>query len=539
MPSTKKFIQRDKMVAGMSSLPAHLIDDNKWGKAFNVSFNAGRCTQVPRQVLVAALQPGAKYNIQNLVSIPTEVRANEALYALTERHAWQLKYTADFDTITGLVPFNIGLEYAKWATVLFGDRLYFSNPSNYLRYIHDGVVYAHGEGDQPSAKYLGVYYDHLIAANVTMSGNNLHNRIMWSGLSKFGTWVATHANEADHYDCLENSSLHPNSQRITGAATLKDIFVVYTPEVIYTMEYKGLPTVMKTSPNYWCGPDLDYSLIARNEAHFFINYLQKDIYRFDGQNHTSIGADIDSFFFADLSASPSLRQKTWGYYDETTTELVWCYCSTTSTGLIDRCVRYNTTTKAWSFGSCNNLHSYCGAGRTFRPVGDLPDPIPALTGMTMGNVGCTVKEFANLWGGGNTCLYREQIAGDPIAILQPQAVPYLETGDIDYDNYQNVKEWETMAIQAASLEGILVEVSVRDQYTTTPTWVTVATFLGTEKEKRVSAPRKSGRVIRFRFTAKTTEVLRSWTLQHGEEFDYVSMLRTPVADVFGYPLPTP
>jgi hypothetical protein len=493
MASTKKFIPRDKMLGGMSSLPAHLIGDQRWYRAFNVRFDRGTCKQIPRKVLVNNLLQNSKYTTLALLTIPTGIRGTENVLALTERTAYRFNYSSDWEPMSGIVPFNVAPTYQRWATVFWNGRWYFTNTANHVHYTNGDWIEANGEEPQPAGKYMAVFFDHLVVAHCGFGGNMDTKRFRWSALNRFGLWDPKRSNEADYYDILEGSE-------INGMAVLGDAMYVYSDAGITVVEYKGLPTIMYSRFVPTVSPTLTNSLVDCRGQHYFIDIVEKDFFMFNGELPQAIGDQIADFFFTDIHTAETLRQKTWGYYDIDAQEVVWVYVSKASLGDFDRCVIYNKRTKAWSFGSVENVHSFCPAVKTFRAVNQLPGTVLDLGTTPVSSLGVLAKSWPKLWGSAYSSILREADPSDPELTLLPQALPYLETGDMIYKDVQTMHEIDTLAVQAKSSTGIQVQISTRNQLSDPVEWVNVKQiWRGDEKEGRLSVPRNAGRIYRYRF----------------------------------------
>lgn len=394
---------------------------------------------------------------------------------------------------------------ARWATTLYENRVYFTNPNTPIHVVTDqpyvnrlgfGEIGAANFPDlNPKAKYIDTFFDHLVIANVDYKGR-FPNRLQWSHLYDFNIFDSSRKNEADHYDMLES----PMSKigGITGIAKLGVSLFTYTSTGIYASQYVGLPSIIRTEqviPDV--GNDFQYGLIATERLHFFISELWNNIFVFNGEVLTPIGDPIIDFFFDDLSTDLKKRQATWGYMDREANELVWCYKSILSAGLYDKEIVYNLLFKKWYARSCNDLTAFHPGARTSQTIEGLgTTDIGVLTG-PIEDLDPDLKNFGKIWGDGTGHLVTEDAV-----TLQDEPVPYLETNDLFYDDFTTIKEIENILIHAqlGTAASIDVYVATRNHVDDAVTYAKQAqTWTPTLRETRLTLPRTSGRIIRYKF----------------------------------------
>src|SRR5690606_1018229 len=128
----------------------------------------------------------------------------------------------------------------RWATAVYEDRIYFTNlntpihvvtPHPYVSRLGFGNVKVDPETDtNPKARYVEVFFDHLVIADVDYKGRYAH-RLQWSDLYNFNVWDAARTNEADQYDILPSADCEVSG--ITGIGKIGSGLYTYASNGIW------------------------------------------------------------------------------------------------------------------------------------------------------------------------------------------------------------------------------------------------------------------------------------------------------------------
>ena len=392
----------------------------------------------------------------------------------------------------------------RWTTTLYEGKVYFTNLLTPIHVVTEGPYVARLNGqplDQvqtsPAARYIETFFDHLFIADVSYKGR-FPNRLQWSDLYNFHIWNSTRSNEADCYDILDSENVTIGG--ITGCKRLGNELFTYTSTGIYVTNYVGFPSLFKTDiriPDV--GNDFRYGLVTTERMHFFPSFRWRIFFNFNGEQVTPFGEEIAEFFFADLNSDIKLQQKTFGYTDTSTNELVWTYVSTQSSGDVDKEIVYHLKTKVWYSRACEAATTFFAGGRVANTISSLSGTIAGLSG-TVQDLEVLVDTIPKLWGTGKNELLLE---GTNLALAQP--LPYLETNDFIFDDFWSVKEVETLIINAilGTSLGIEVYFSSRNLINDAVTYNLVnQVWDNSLKENRLSLPRGSGKIFRYKFQPK-------------------------------------
>jgi hypothetical protein len=355
-----------------SEMP-HLLPDGTWYNTYNVQFVDGYLKQTPPQEFVMkAIDPDITFvaNKGFTCLAPFVVDGTEVVViALGAEACVQL----NFDTNTGTI---VTLPGPPAADVGNFNRWQAVNSAN----LHAGLFQYDGTaatdvitaGINYKAKYVEIYQGHLVLANLDDAGTKHPLRIAWSDKDDFGDFDPLTTNEADFFELTDNAYNALFAYGITGLKRIGNELAIHTPGSIWTMQYVGFQNgVMNlyervTGVGCW----LPYALISFDRFHIFP--ARDDFYIFDGATIQSIGANIKTFFYNDLTKDPILRQRTWGTVDVERQELRWYYVSTASSDSPDKCLVLNWPRKAWyvetAFGRTAVLY---GGLQTFRSIDGL------------------------------------------------------------------------------------------------------------------------------------------------------------------------
>lgn len=376
-------------INGMSrAVPAHLLQEGVWFNTFNFQFRNGKIKQTAPEDAFLRYTDGSIAQGYTCLAAFVIDGTDTIVVGLGGEAAVQFDFdveTATDITLPGAITpdeFN----FMRWQSVTFGEKLYFGNQNTeVLQY--DGttasVVIATGPKYQP--KYMEVYYEHLVLANVVDTGTTYALRVAYSDKGDFTDFDPLTTNEADFFDLDTNELNALYGYGITGMKKIGDQIAIHTPGSIWTMRYVGFENgVMEFAERiHGMGCWLPYALIGFDRFHIFPS--RDDFYLFDGAVCQSIGQDIKDFWYNDLTENPQLRQRTWGHFDAVNQELRWYYVSRSSEDLCDKCLVYNWPRKAWyvetSFGRSCALSAGYNTTRTIDGLAFLSSDIDSLTSL--------------------------------------------------------------------------------------------------------------------------------------------------------------
>jgi hypothetical protein len=519
MSSTKEQIQHLNMFGGMNqSLASHLTPEDAWWVQFGMRRQVQKgLVQVPRKKILttnAAFAP-----ISAIAIVPTSLGRRHRIFVFGSQ-VGELKA----DNTIALLPLvgpdgstvqtsEFGMsEGDRWATVVFDGNIYFTSLQNQLHKLtgHPQVERMGGQNvlvapskTYPAARYLEVFFDHLVFGNVNFNGI-FPNRVLWSGLRDFGDYVPRKESETDYFDFLEKES--PTCDGMTGLKRYGDILVGYTATGIWMTRYVGLPSVFKWEEIVMdVGNDFPYALVANDKHHIFISDKWQNFLYFNGSNTPEpIGDPIAQYFFDTLTDEPDDRYSLFGYVNTRYRELCWAYISKDSDGVFDKEVVFSIRDKKWHVRSLEDCAAFSPEVFGIQTIDDLTGTIENLTG-TINSLGDgQIHTF--LWARLDGSLLTEAAVGDSNVVAQP--IPYLETGDYFYGDLESMKEMETMLVQAVlgTASAVQVLYSTRANLGDEIKWTTLPQLWTPEiREGRLSLPRVNGRIFRFRFQPYTTE----------------------------------
>lgn len=496
----------DRPLGGMSYLDApHLLSPEQWRTQYNMRVDRASLVQLPRKVVVGFLRYGFQHKVDAIVNLPVGTDSLSKTLVLTDRRAFLLSYPTCANSVwlpeAGAMPFVFETddEYRRWGHVLYNHRVWFLNDINTLMYSDgDSIV---REANSPAGRYVEEYFDHLVVGRPRFNNILYRSRVMWSHLYKTDEWVSSQKNEADHFELVSYSSGDATMWECTGLKRIGDSLVSYTPSAVWVGTYVGLPHVMNwRMAQAGIGNSLPWGLVAVLGAHLFFHGPSTEFYRFDGQQVSGIGGPIIEYVDEYLTTDPELRNRTFGYSIPEKSEAWWIFISQGSTEH-DRAVVYNYASQLWYAASVENLS--CTGGRVDLPVrcDEMSDAANTVTDTAIVASRADVK-VPRLWGTHSGLLLREA-AGDAITSMLEQPVPVLETADQHFGSLKDVKEVDTMIIDAKYVtgSGIQLETAERGQLNSPVSFEEKGVWEPYMREGRISV-RTHGKVHRHRYSGK-------------------------------------
>jgi len=510
MSSTKQGGNHLNVYGGVdTSSKPHLVEPNLWLTGTNVRFFNG-ATQMPRKKVLCKMRSDTSDPIIHLSAIPKE-NGRSLLVAMSAKQIWAVPNNTGNNVgveilrDNNILEFNNDSKYRRWGTVMYKNHLYFTNELNSLRYTDGAACYKLGE-NIPGGRYVSNVYDHMWLGWVRKDGHTYPTRLHWSHLYNFSQWDPAPTAETDFYDFEEFCSTDLPVRGITGLGKLGTSLVAYTPSAILAVRYVGLPKIVNVEPLALdIGNGLPWTLVALQGRHYFFDLKTFNFYRFTGEELTPIGNAIQTWLANTIkTTTPDDLATMWGFYDGVNKEVTWVFRSTASASDLDAYVTFNETSGKWTHGYCENIHAFCPGSYRARTIGELAGTqAGSLTGKA-GDLGVGANQtFPRMFGAANAAILREEIAADSVADFKYVPPPVLETPDYVYGDIDKVKEIESMVIHAewTTAVGLKVEYSTRDNLEGNVVWNEISQrWTPSLPEKRLSFPRISGRIFRFRFT---------------------------------------
>ena len=415
--------------------------------------------------------------------------------------------------------------YRRWASVSYNRQVFLTNELNPILFT-DGAVCFRYSNQQPSARYIDVFFDHLVIGWPIWGGQSSPTRVQWSDLYRINQWIPSPKNEADSYDIEEWCRTDFPLYGCTGLGRIGNTMWVYTPTAIVSMRYQGRlksPVFNQSLTGTTggsggpimivgdkvlkdVGNSLQWGLIIYKDMHYFWDGIEQDFYRFDGERTESIGIRIKQYFLNTINQSWPLFQATWGYARPGRQEIVWVFVSNEQTSLVfDQAIVYNWKTGKWYTQSVENTHCYNGPCLPAGRADDLVGQANSLQG-TSDQLLVSTALTPPLWGS-NGAILRESVDTDPDSALLGQDLPTLITKDYSYEDLEHIKEASSIVVHATDRyqNGVNVSLAVRDNLDDPVQFVEASLYKYAPEEKRLGLPRSAGRLLRYRFQPATTK----------------------------------
>ena len=235
-----------------------------------------------------------------------------------------------------------------WTFTQFGEYVIASNGVDAVQFYLMGTSTNFADltsiqtaGTCPVFRVSGVIRDFLVVGNIV----GATNRIQWSGINDISVWSGK---QSDFQDL-------PGSGGKVVAITSGEVGYVFRQNQIIRMDYVGGATVFRLSvisPNR--GAMFGKTVCQDNRRVFF--YADDGFYEIQGDNVQGIGVEKVNRFF-DLDLNKAFSDRIVAATDPFNTLAMWLYPSvnntTNTTGICDRIIIYNYSTKKWSLAKVN------------------------------------------------------------------------------------------------------------------------------------------------------------------------------------------
>jgi hypothetical protein len=257
------------------------------------------------------------------------------------------------------------IEY--WDTTQYGDKMIMANGTNKLQqYTLNSSTYATDlAAAAPTAKYVTVVKDFVVAANVATE----ENKVYWSDINDETDWTPGLASQSD-------SQVIPDGGDITGLAG-GEFGLVFLERAIYRMTYAGSPyffqfdAITRTLGCISPGSVINYSGLT-----YFL--ADDGFYVCDGQSAKPIGAEkIDKWFF-DRVNSISLKNGISSAVDPEKRIIIWLFPNQSGANTL---LIYNILLGKWSYAetTANSISSAMTPSVTLEDLDGFSASIDALT----------------------------------------------------------------------------------------------------------------------------------------------------------------
>lgn len=204
------------------------------------------------------------------------------------------------------------------------------------------------------AKVIRPFKNYLIALNITKSGTEQPTTVKWSSPADPGevpfTW-----DENDATNDAGENFLADTSGAIVDGRKLKDTFVIYKEDSVYSMVYVGGTFIFQFRQLFD-----DIGMIGQNCAaefdgkHFVVG--QGDVYVHNGvQKQSVIEGEMKEYLFSTMNSNAI--QRTFVVPDYANSEMWICYSSTdNTTDYCDRALVWNWRNQKWTIRDIPNVY---------------------------------------------------------------------------------------------------------------------------------------------------------------------------------------
>jgi hypothetical protein len=494
------------------TLPPHLVPPNQWSFLQGMRPFRGGLKQIELEVLKSA----SGTIPHQIVSISTG-KMNQCLL-ISVGHNGVKRYIPD-STLTSMTCKEYGTNTTVTLTgsatsnvpsvCMYNNQAWIVSPFWQLMFT-DGTRLQKYPGEQPKARFVEAFFDHLVVANTTYKGERCPTRVMWSDLYRPDMFDPSKTNEADFYDLSEWSSQNESNFEITGMHRIGDVLFYFLPCGIVSTQYVGLPKVFRIDAvpgTEGIGSTFPYALGKARNMCFFYCDREKNFFSFDGQQIQQIGDPIIEWFLgiANFSGFYSLELNFRAFTVPRYNEIWWYFRGTDAKPYY---LVYNWETKTW-------FHTNYGSGSRFIHGFFAARGTRALTCDELTATCDEQSDVCDALSTGSATPLRSMFFGSALNLVEQSTDTYdtlfssfnsdyiMITGDRFYGNLETKKECSSIVINAqyTSGSGIEVYVSVRDQLNDTVSWVDLGTWTTATPFRQLTFPPIQGKIFRWKFVA--------------------------------------
>jgi len=395
---------------------------------------------------------------------------------------------------------------------VYGQDVYIGGVSRNIMRLRNDFLTSVGYS-RTYGMHVAVFFGHLFVSQFAQAGSGISDpynsqttpfTLGWSHLNNPDQFYSTLINEADQKLLPQQQFSDLANLGITGLAPWRSLLFVFLADSIWNFQYVGLPNVFQaTQLNSNIGSIFRSGVIRTPQAIYFIG--RNDFYKIEDFEPTAIGRAVRGKFFTEVCPINDTNfQRTFGYYNPIAKEVVWTYWIKVGALYQVRQVIYNEQTEDWHFRNVP-----CAASGYSDPYCATPIVNTSTSSVSLGQL--------NVFGY-TGALYQDQAPGTTNNGLKDTfsggshlyTSPYFETPYLNYGNYFNIKQSDSLYIDASWLSGQHMHVyravqpyigdGVANMSLLGQTWTQSLT------DQRLSLPRDAYRSIayKFEFTASNS-----------------------------------
>jgi len=396
-------------------------------------------------------------------------------------------------------------QYFSYSSDMFGTDVYVGGVGRNIMRVRNDFMTSVGYS-RVYGKHVAVFFGHLFVSQYAQAQTSISDPYVatstpftlgWSHLNNPDQFYSTLINEADAKVLPQQQFSDLASLGITGLAPWRSLLFIFMSDAIWNFQYVGLPNVFQaTALNSNIGSIFQSGVVRTPQAIYFIG--RNDFYKIEDFEPVPIGVKVRNKFYSEICEITDANfQRTFGFYNTLSKEIVWTYWVKISAGNYQvRQVVYNEQTDDWHFRNMPCAYStysdpWCGA------------PLYNTYGLAV--YGYTQKLYAEQAAGVTSGALEDTYSSGAKAFTQP----YFTTPYMNYGDYFHIKQSSSMYIDAAWAAGGYITVS-RDAKNYIGNAVTNYVAVGqnwtqTLTDQRLSLPRDPYRSIAYKFTFATAD----------------------------------
>jgi len=224
----------------------------------------------------------------------------------------------------------------RWRFVQFGNATVATNGADPLQQSISSGAFSNITGS-PIAQILETVQGFVFALGTNDGTYGLRPHGWWcSGLYDQTQWTPSQTTQC------ANGIIVDQPGALTAGRALGTNIIVYKQQSMYYGVYQGPPVIWAfnlISPII--GTPCQECVVPVGARHLFLG-TDKQVYEFDGTIPNPIGDEVHEWLANNWSSL--YQSNVQSYYDQQNSLVYWYFCSTSSTGAIDRCLVYNHRT---------------------------------------------------------------------------------------------------------------------------------------------------------------------------------------------------
>lgn len=227
-----------------------------------------------------------------------------------------------------------GYSAKSWDITQFGPKMILANGVNKLQSFNlaGSSVFADLSADAPTAKYVTVVRDFVVAGNIA----GAESTVYWSDINNEVDWTPAASSQAD-------SQVLPDGGDITGVAG-GEYGLIFLERAIYRMTYSGSPFFFQFDAiSRAIGCISNGSIAQLADKTYFL--ADDGFYVCNGQTVTPIGAEKVNRWFFENAAPDLISNKMSATIDPIRSIIIW----TVPTNSGNKLLIYNAQVNKWSY----------------------------------------------------------------------------------------------------------------------------------------------------------------------------------------------